>query len=154
MFARTCPWRLSPSEFTETPFTSPDQSMASGVTASPSRSRLHTCFSFPFVAAVHEASDEVSSMSSSMTPSSLFPYHTPWRTSTTQKRGCLEHQTHLSSLSTLPIVAVFSLFPFHSDIVTRYAPSVQESMLLWTSSLPTPSAPRKSFHSTFGRFTL
>ena len=59
--------------------------------------------------------------SSSKTPSSLLPYHTPWRTSTTQKKGCLERQTHFLLFSTLLTFATFSFFPFHFDIVTECA---------------------------------
>ena len=63
IFVRTCLCRLSPSGFTETPFTSLPRPKASGFSASPSGSRFRTSFSFPHGSAVHEASDVLSSMS-------------------------------------------------------------------------------------------
>ena len=73
---------------------------------------LHTSFSFPFC---HSSPRRPRTWSppctatSSNTPSSLLPYHTPWKTSTTQKRRCLERQTFVLSLSILPIFVTLSL---------------------------------------------
>ena len=105
-----------PSGFTETPSPrSPDLWLQA--------SQLHPQvpdstppFSFPFVTVVHEASDvglrllcpfiffEDSELTSSIS-----------NASTTQRKGCLERQTPVSSLSILPTLATFSLFPFHFD---------------------------------------
>ena len=105
----------------------------------------HLFFFLFCVTAVHEGSDVISS-SSSRIQNSLFPYHLPWKTSTIQRTWCLEGQSNVSPLSTLPIFATFSLFPFRFHIVTGCAFSVRVPRLLSTFSLPTPSSPRRSFH--------
>ena len=90
--------RLSPSGFTEMPFTPLHGPVASGFSASPSGSSLHTSFSFPLVTAVHESVPAIQDFLSRSygtiqrrrdpQPQSSASVQTPTRKNRTQSPAC------------------------------------------------------------------
>ena len=123
-----------------------------GFSTSPSGSSLHTTVSFPPVTVVHEAPDVVSSTSfifleDSEHTSSISPATEDEHDSTDMvSRGPVQCLIALDPPNLCNILAL-SLSLSHRDRMCFF--SVQVRRLLLTFSLPTPSSPRRPFHSTF-----
>ena len=116
-FACACSRWPSPSGFTGTPSASLHQTMTSGVSVSPSGPSLHP--SLPATAA-HEASSVVSSLSCIFLEDPELTSSVPSTQMTRRRQG------HVSNF---PILATFSLYPFHLDIA-----STSSSPCLFTDS--------------------